>query len=608
MKYDAKGFVDKNRDLLSATLSKLFLENCDSPLTKSFFEEGEEGGEGEGEEDGDFCGQRPGGSSSMPKKKKTLASDFKAQLSRLTAALAKTSPHFIRCIKSNASKVPKTFDKRLCLAQLRYSGLFDVVRARRAGYACRLDFEVFAQRYSAIAKVDRREMARTQCEQILRDPKVRDLDVVVGRRSRVFLKNSDCLLKFDDLRDEALSKTILKIQALARAFLQKKSILSIVGEVSGRGCPLVSAERSLLLPQEKEAEERRRALLVLERFARTLRRTLESLRSLAAASEEKSLDAALVPFFGSAPSKPSRANLLTAFANLRQAKTAFAEEDLELLAAVPVVLASRVCRAANLLRKLRARSSVARRIELEAESPDRLQSLLTIAKRLGLDDDARVQAARRRCADLVLGAEIRTKYLTPFLRNPFAHDVATIEDRLDAARQFGLASDPIVLEATATYARLEPTLRQRYRLRRAVEEVDRRALDAALSEDNDSTWPETIAALALRRMLDLEHDFFGSHDDKKDGLRLNDQLVKLCRRFEDAKTHEDRTYAEAALRHALGGGATEFEQGQKIRRVYKWRTLFCSWLQPRDDGALQNNNYRGIDSVRIFLHRESIFS
>ena len=67
---------------------------------------------------------------------------FQWSLSRLMATLNQANPFFIRCIKSNAEKLPCRFDDILVLRQLRYTGMLATVRIRQSGYNYRLTFEV----------------------------------------------------------------------------------------------------------------------------------------------------------------------------------------------------------------------------------------------------------------------------------------------------------------------------------------------------------------------------------------------------------------------------------------------------------------------------------
>eukprot|EP00981_Chlorochromonas_danica_P006314 scaffold1365_cov163-Ochromonas_danica.AAC.4 len=63
----------------------------------------------------------------------TVSFQFRSQLDILMNTLRSTSPHYIKCIKPNASKMANIFDGSLVLEQLRYSGALEVVRIRQEG-------------------------------------------------------------------------------------------------------------------------------------------------------------------------------------------------------------------------------------------------------------------------------------------------------------------------------------------------------------------------------------------------------------------------------------------------------------------------------------------
>ena len=65
----------------------------------------------------------------------------------LVAALSRCTPHYIRCIKPNAKKQANNFDEPLVRHQVRYLGLLENVRIRRAGFAYRHTYEKFFYRY-----------------------------------------------------------------------------------------------------------------------------------------------------------------------------------------------------------------------------------------------------------------------------------------------------------------------------------------------------------------------------------------------------------------------------------------------------------------------------
>ncbi|KAH8071638.1 myosin-kinesin ATPase superfamily-like protein [Aureococcus anophagefferens] len=78
----------------------------------------------------------------------TIASKFKADLGRLDAQLRDTAPHFARCVKPNQLALPGRFENPLVLRQLKYAGLFEAIRIRKAGYAVRVPLEAFVKRYA----------------------------------------------------------------------------------------------------------------------------------------------------------------------------------------------------------------------------------------------------------------------------------------------------------------------------------------------------------------------------------------------------------------------------------------------------------------------------
>jgi myosin I len=71
----------------------------------------------------------------------------------LMKSLYSCNPHYIRCIKPNSEKRALNFDVSLVKHQVRYLGLLENIRVRRAGYAYRQEFEKFLGRYKMITKV-----------------------------------------------------------------------------------------------------------------------------------------------------------------------------------------------------------------------------------------------------------------------------------------------------------------------------------------------------------------------------------------------------------------------------------------------------------------------
>ena len=56
--------------------------------------------------------------------------------------LETAKPYFIRCIKSNNDKAPRSFDDDVVLRQLRYTGMLQTIKIRKSGYSVRIGFDV----------------------------------------------------------------------------------------------------------------------------------------------------------------------------------------------------------------------------------------------------------------------------------------------------------------------------------------------------------------------------------------------------------------------------------------------------------------------------------
>lgn len=79
--------------------------------------------------------------------KGTTKLSLQCQLFQLMEQLENTTPHFIRCIKSNTKKIPGVFEKDLVLQQLQCCGILEVVRISRAGYPTRITHQDFTGRW-----------------------------------------------------------------------------------------------------------------------------------------------------------------------------------------------------------------------------------------------------------------------------------------------------------------------------------------------------------------------------------------------------------------------------------------------------------------------------
>eukprot|EP00929_Paragymnodinium_shiwhaense_P020113 TRINITY_DN1350_c0_g2_i1.p1 TRINITY_DN1350_c0_g2~~TRINITY_DN1350_c0_g2_i1.p1 ORF type:complete len:1173 (+),score=355.70 TRINITY_DN1350_c0_g2_i1:112-3630(+) len=164
--YTAAGFLEKNRDQLSQDLLKC-LENSDQPFIQERFAEHSRSFGAGGTTPGATPVKRPDPRrmAASPKdgvvkkaQRYSVSSEFRTQLQELLSQIHTTTPHFIRCIKSNPKNQPfvtptppgrKTplpwLERKSVSEQLRYQGVLEAIRVARAGYPVRfihLDFVV----------------------------------------------------------------------------------------------------------------------------------------------------------------------------------------------------------------------------------------------------------------------------------------------------------------------------------------------------------------------------------------------------------------------------------------------------------------------------------
>ncbi|XP_036093884.1 unconventional myosin-VIIb isoform X3 [Rousettus aegyptiacus] len=225
--YQAEGFLEKNRDVLSTDILILVHSSQNKFLKEIFKLESADTKLGHGTILRGKAGSQFFKSADSGRQPATLASQFKQSLDQLMKILTNCQPYFIRCIKPNEYKKPLLFDRELCLRQLRYSGMMETVHIRKAGFPLRYTFEQFALRFGVLLPSAIRLQLRdkfpqmTQCiaEMWLGTNK----DWKVGK-TKIFLKdNHDTLLEVQ--RSQALEKAAISIQRVLRGYKYRKEFL-----------------------------------------------------------------------------------------------------------------------------------------------------------------------------------------------------------------------------------------------------------------------------------------------------------------------------------------------------------------------------------------------
>ncbi|CAB3403677.1 unnamed protein product [Caenorhabditis bovis] len=198
--YSVLGFMDKNKDTLFQDLKRL-LYHSKNRLIKTLF---------------------PDGSKSMSevnRRPPTAGYLFKNSMADLVKQLAQKEPHYIRCIKPNDEKNSGIFDVERVEHQVNYLGLLENVRVRRAGFAHRMPYDRFINRYKLLCpgtwpNPRRGQASKDSCRQILEHVGLAD-DCVQGK-TKIFIRSPQTVFRLEELRTEKLPEVVVLLQKMVR--------------------------------------------------------------------------------------------------------------------------------------------------------------------------------------------------------------------------------------------------------------------------------------------------------------------------------------------------------------------------------------------------------
>ncbi|XP_051943469.1 unconventional myosin-X [Hippocampus zosterae] len=194
--------------------------------------------------------------SSCKHRRPTVSSHFKDSLHSLMATLSTSNPFFIRCIKPNTHKMPDRFDPAVVLNQLRYSGMLETVKIRRAGFPVRRPFQEFCCRYKVLMRNELTSNdARERCVELLQRYDDSATDWQMGK-TKVFLREG-LEHRLEKQREVELLRAAMIIRAHMAGYVARKQYRRLVR------CALV-------IQKNYRAFYWRRKFLLLRRAALTL--------------------------------------------------------------------------------------------------------------------------------------------------------------------------------------------------------------------------------------------------------------------------------------------------------------------------------------------------
>ncbi|XP_042332591.1 LOW QUALITY PROTEIN: unconventional myosin-IXa [Sceloporus undulatus] len=157
----------------------------------------------------------------LHKKKKppSISAQFQASLTKLMETLGQSEPYFVKCIRSNAEKLPLRFSDNLVLRQLRYTGMLETVRIRQSGYSCKYSFQDFVDHFHVL--LPRGTIPSKQnIQDFFRRTKTDPDNYQVGRMM-VFMKEQERQLLQGLLHEEVLRRITL-LQSWFRTMLYRR--------------------------------------------------------------------------------------------------------------------------------------------------------------------------------------------------------------------------------------------------------------------------------------------------------------------------------------------------------------------------------------------------
>ncbi|XP_074835669.1 unconventional myosin-Ia isoform X2 [Carettochelys insculpta] len=198
--YNVSGFVEKNNDLLFRDLSQAMWK-ARHELLRSLFPEGDP-------------------QKASLRRPPTAGFQFKASVATLMKNLYAKNPNYIRCIKPNDSKQAGVFTDALVQMQVRYLGLLENVRVRRAGYAYRQAYQPCLERYKMLCKQTWphwKGSARDGVQVLLSNLPVPPTELAYGR-TKIFIRTPRTLFDLEERRRQRVSELAALIQALYRGW------------------------------------------------------------------------------------------------------------------------------------------------------------------------------------------------------------------------------------------------------------------------------------------------------------------------------------------------------------------------------------------------------
>jgi myosin-1 len=203
--YTVDGITDKNKDQLLKGLLNLFGQSSNTFVHTLFPHEVDQDNR---------------------KAPPSAGDKIKASANDLVATLMKAQPSYIRTIKPNENKSPTEYNVPNVMHQIKYLGLQENVRIRRAGFAYRQTFDKFVERFYLLSPQTSYAGdytwtgdAKSGAKQIMKDTSIPAEEFQMGV-TKAFIKAPETLFALEHMRDRYWHNMAIRIQRVWRAYLR----------------------------------------------------------------------------------------------------------------------------------------------------------------------------------------------------------------------------------------------------------------------------------------------------------------------------------------------------------------------------------------------------
>uniref|UniRef100_A0A3B4CG41 Myosin motor domain-containing protein n=1 Tax=Pygocentrus nattereri TaxID=42514 RepID=A0A3B4CG41_PYGNA len=152
-----------------------------------------------------------------------VATQFKNSLLELTEILMAKEAWYVRCLKSNDNKQSGKFDDVLVRHQVKYLGLIEHLRVRRAGFAYRRRYEEFLKRYKPLCPdtwPHWRGVAADGVETLVKHLGYQPDEYKMGR-TKIFIRYARTLFATEDAFEICKHELATRIQAKYKGYRAK---------------------------------------------------------------------------------------------------------------------------------------------------------------------------------------------------------------------------------------------------------------------------------------------------------------------------------------------------------------------------------------------------